>query len=207
MKNCNKCGAEIDDNTLFCPTCGAMQNGSEEFTPYDPGIIEESAPAPSSSSGTGVGGGSRFGSSSTSAPSTSGTGVGGGSRFGSSSGSTGGTRFGGSTTSTTSTGSSYSGGSSYSAPKEYRRSFFVALLSFCFWPLGLLMWLIWKDSKPGKAMSAAKGVWSLISLYPGVGVVVWLIRRKSNPEIAKHCLMISIIEIALMVLGAMVGAF
>ena len=68
------------------------------------------------------------------------------------------------------------------------------------------MWLIWKDSKPGKALSAAKGVWSLISLYPFVGIVVWLIRRKSSPQIAKHCLIISIVELVLIILASMVGA-
>ena len=66
--------------------------------------------------------------------------------------------------------------------------------------------MIWKDSKPGKAMSAAKGVWTLISLYPGVGFIVWLIRRRKSPEIAKHCLVVSIVEIVFMVFMGMIGA-
>ena len=67
------------------------------------------------------------------------------------------------------------------------------------------MWLIWKDSKPGKALSAAKGVWTLISLYPGVGFIFWLIRRKASPALAKHCLIVSIVEFALIFLMAFTG--
>lgn len=66
--------------------------------------------------------------------------------------------------------------------------------------------MIWKDSKPGKALSAAKGVWTLISLYPGVGFIFWLIRRKSSPALAKHCLIVSIVEFAFIFLMALVGA-
>ena len=29
MKNCNRCGTQLEDNALFCPACGASQNGTQ----------------------------------------------------------------------------------------------------------------------------------------------------------------------------------
>lgn len=60
MKNCKACGAEIDDNAVFCPKCGKRQDGKKvcancgalveedaKFCPYcgkDPSVKETPAP-------------------------------------------------------------------------------------------------------------------------------------------------------------------
>ena len=43
MKNCKNCGAKIEDDAKFCPTCGANQDEAQPAAPVDP---YDDSPAP-----------------------------------------------------------------------------------------------------------------------------------------------------------------
>ena len=62
------------------------------------------------------------------------------------------------------------------------------------------MWGMWKDSKPGKAHSALKGALTAISLYPGLGIILWFFHKKNNPDIARNCLIANIVVWALLLI-------
>ena len=80
----------------------------------------------------------------------------------------------------------------------------IAILAFFLGPLvALIMWAIWKDSKPGWALSAMKGGYALVSLYPILGFILWLIQRGKNPAVAKVCLISQLIIVGLLVIASM----
>ena len=108
---CKKCGAQIDENSIFCPYCGTRTNGE------------------STNSGFGF--------------------------------------------------DPYSG-TTFFAP-DSRESRLVAILAFCFWQVGLILWLVWRRVRPGKAMSALKGTLSATCFqFPVAGLVLWLLWRNDN---------------------------
>ena len=73
-------------------------------------------------------------------------------------------------------------------PLVTERSRGITVLSFIFPLVGLVLWLAWRYSKPGKATSAAKGALaSLCFGYPLIGLIVWLVWKDTNPEFAKPC--------------------
>ena len=57
-------------------------------------------------------------------------------------------------------GNTYSGRGAFSSndPLVTERSRGITVLSFIFPIVGLILWLMWRYTKPGKATSAAKGV-------------------------------------------------
>ena len=73
-------------------------------------------------------------------------------------------------------------------PLVTERSKGIAVLSFILPIVGLILWLVWRYTKPGKATSAAKGgLASLCFGYSIIGLVAWLVLKDSNPELAKPC--------------------
>ena len=96
-----------------------------------------------------------------------------------------------------------------------KRSGWVAVLAFLFWWAGLIMWLVWKDTKPGYAISAAKGALSALCVgIPIAGLVLWVLWKNDRPELAKVCGISAIVgvvvnfilSIALQALGAYIAA-
>ena len=54
----------------------------------------------------------------------------------------------------------------------------VAVISFLFWQVGLLLWFVWRGPRPGKADSALKGtVGGVCFQIPVLGLVLWLLMR------------------------------
>ena len=52
----------------------------------------------------------------------------------------------------------------------------LAILSFIFWQVGLIVWLFCRQTRPGKARSAAKGLLSSFCVgMPIVGLVIWVL--------------------------------
>ena len=73
--------------------------------------------------------------------------------------------------------------------EELKPSVPIAILSFLFNILGLVFWLSWRDKKPGKADSAAKGALCALSVgSPVIGVIFWAIFHSTYPKYAKVCL-------------------
>lgn len=70
---------------------------------------------------------------------------------------------------------------------DTRESTGVAILSFFFWQVGLVLWFFWRHTRPGKARSAVKGAVASAGLnLPIVGLVVWLLWKDTdNRDIAK----------------------
>ncbi len=88
-------------------------------------------------------------------------------------------------------------------PLVTERSKGITVLSFLFPIVGLILWLVWKDTKPGKSISAAKGALaSLCFSYPIIGLIAWIVWKDTNPELAKPC---GIAAIVGMVFGFIVG--
>lgn len=90
--------------------------------------------------------------------------------------------------------------SSYIAqsPLVTERSTGITILSFLIPLVGLILWLVWKNSKPGKAISAAKG--ALISVCVGapiVGLILWATMKDTNAELAKPCGISAIVGVVL----------
>lgn len=134
MKNCNNCGAEIDDGSIFCPFCGAR---------YDAKKKKEKK----SSSTDGAYGGSydeRYGYI-----------------------------------------PNYGG---HRAPVAVGGVTWVTVLSFIFPIVGLILWYVWRFSKPDKSDSAANGALTGTSfMLPIAGVAIWYVSRYRNPQRAKNC--------------------
>ena len=100
-------------------------------------------------------------------------------------------------------------------PLVTERSRGITVLSFIFPIVGLILWLLWKDSKPGKSISAAKGGLAGASFNsPLIGLIVWLVCKDSNPELAKPCaiaalvgfvfaIFLGIVTVVLTIMGTM----
>lgn len=66
----------------------------------------------------------------------------------------------------------------------------VAFVSFLCWEAGLIIWLLWRNSHPGKARSAVKGALASVSFgMPILGFILWLVLREDEMrrDYAKPC--------------------
>ena len=64
----------------------------------------------------------------------------------------------------------------------------VAFVSFLFWQVGVILYIMWRRTRPGKAQSAAKGaIASACVSMPILGLVFWLVWREEldKKELAK----------------------
>ena len=78
--------------------------------------------------------------------------------------------------------------------EDLKPSLPIAIVSFLFNILGLIFWVAWRDSKPGRAGSAAKGALCSLSFgSPVMGVIFWAVFRRSYPEYSKVCLVSGIV--------------
>lgn len=82
---------------------------------------------------------------------------------------------------------------------DYTESKGLMVVSFLIWQLGALLWFFWRNTRPGKARSAAKGTMAGLSLSsPVIGLVGWLIWKDSEyKELAKICAISAIVGAAL----------
>ncbi|MBQ2793524.1 MAG: zinc ribbon domain-containing protein [Clostridia bacterium] len=92
-----------------------------------------------------------------------------------------------------------SAGGGYSAPsRDHTPSTGAAILSCIFPIIGLIMWLVWKDEKPGKANSALKGLFARLCFsVPIVGVILYFVWKTEKPDFAKIGLIFGIIGFVL----------
>lgn len=75
-------------------------------------------------------------------------------------------------------------------PVDMEEKKWVSIVSFILWPAGLIMWLFWRNTRPGKARSALKGLMSVASFnIPLLGLIFWLVWRNdpTKKEYAKIC--------------------
>lgn len=89
---------------------------------------------------------------------------------------------------------------------DTRESLPVAILSFCFWQIGLVLWLMWRNARPGKARSAIKGTLSATCFqFPIAGLVLWLLWRRDpeNKDYAKVGAISAIVGAALALLASL----
>lgn len=153
MKYCRNCGNSIDENAIFCPSCGTRVSGdnpkvnTNPFDRYNPGYT------------TGY--------------------------------------------------------------YDTTGSTLIAVVSFLCWEAGLIIWLLWRYSHPGKARSAAKGALANVCVgMPVLGFVLWLVFREdfARKDYAKVCgicaivggavnLLVVIVVIVLHVTGAVDAGF
>ena len=69
-----------------------------------------------------------------------------------------------------------------------RESWPIAILSFCVWQIGVLIWLFSRHTRPGRARSALKGtLGGACFSFPVMGLVLWLLWRRdySHEDLAK----------------------
>ena len=75
------------------------------------------------------------------------------------------------------------------AEADLKTSIPIAVISFLFNIVGLIFWVVWRDKKPGKADSAAKGALCSLSVgSPIIGVIFWAVFRNTYPGYSKVCL-------------------
>ena len=83
-------------------------------------------------------------------------------------------------------------------------SLLIAIVSFLCWEAGLIIWLLWRYSHPGKARSAAKGALCSVCLSMSIlGAVLWLVLREDadKRDYAKVCGIAAIIGASFSVLS------
>ena len=93
-----------------------------------------------------------------------------------------------------------------SEARFHERSAGIAVLSFIFPIIGLILWAIWRDTKPSKATSAAKG--ALVSVCVGspiIGLIVYLTMKDSHAELAKASAIAAIVGVIVSVVFGMLG--
>ena len=74
------------------------------------------------------------------------------------------------------------------------------VLGFFFPIVALILYLVWKDKEPAKALACGKGGLMSVSLsYPLVALAVYLIMKDQYPEIAKACGICGIISVVISV--------
>jgi cytochrome bd-type quinol oxidase subunit 2 len=85
---------------------------------------------------------------------------------------------------------SYTGGYFHTAPKRnYSESALIAAVAFLFPIVGLICWAAMKESDPGKATSALKGLWATLCYgIPIVGVILWAVWKDTEPGKATSAL-------------------
>ena len=95
----------------------------------------------------------------------------------------------------------YGGYGGYGYPVyDTRESTPVLILSFIFWQIGILLWLLWRRTRPGKARSASKGALAYASVsMPILGAVLWLICKddESKRDYTKLCGICAIVGAAI----------
>ena len=80
----------------------------------------------------------------------------------------------------------------------FKPSFIIAALSFVFNILGLVFFIVWQKTKPGRANSAAKGGLAGVSFSsPLIGAILYFVFRTRRPEFAKPCLIGAIVGFCL----------
>ena len=73
---------------------------------------------------------------------------------------------------------------------DMRESWPIAILSFLMWKLGVIFWFVWRNTSPGKAKSATKGILARNAMQrPVLGLILWLLwkgdsRRNDYVKIA-----------------------
>ena len=85
----------------------------------------------------------------------------------------------------------------------------IAFVSFLCWEAGLIIWLLWRYSHPGKARSAAKGALANVCVgMPVLGFVLWLVLREdaTKHEYAKVCGVSAIVGAIVVGVGAVLLA-
>ena len=92
---------------------------------------------------------------------------------------------------------------------DQRESKLISVISFLSWQIGLILWIVFRSSRPGKARSAAKGLCAGISVsLPILGGVLWMIWRddenmRDYARLAGICAIIGAAVYALLI-GALV---
>lgn len=93
---------------------------------------------------------------------------------------------------------------SYYPAYDNEESLLIAIASFLFREIGLVLWFLWRHTRPGKARSAAKGALASVSLsMPVLGAILWLVWRDEHDrrDYAKACGICAIIGGIIYVLG------
>ena len=153
MKYCKNCGAEIDENAIFCSHCGSRINGD------GPKINFEN-----------FGGGYN--------------------------------PYGG--------GFNTFGGYNYPPYYDTQPSKFIAVVSFIFWQVGLIIWFFCRHTRPGKARSAAKGALSSACVaMPIIGAVLWILWKDdiSKQDYAKVSAISALVGVGIYVLLIVASIF
>ena len=90
-------------------------------------------------------------------------------------------------------------GTTVSFAPDYSGSKLVAIISFLFWQIGVILWLFMRNTRPGKARSAAKGTLSGLALsMPLVGLAGWILwKGTDHRDLAKVCACSAIIGAAI----------
>ena len=88
-------------------------------------------------------------------------------------------------------------------PNEKHTGFVV--LGFFFPLIALILYLVWKDTEPAKAMACGKGGLMRLSFtYPLAALIIYIVMKDTYPDIAKACGICGIVSI---IVGAVVGVF
>ena len=89
----------------------------------------------------------------------------------------------------------YTGGYFHTAPTlDYTESVALAILSFIFPVVGIILWLACRSGSPGKATSALKGLWAYLCSYiPLVGFIMYFVWKRKRPDFAKIGLVVALI--------------
>ena len=86
-------------------------------------------------------------------------------------------------------------------------SMLIAILSFVFWEVGLIVWFFCRHNRPGKARSAAKGALASACFgMPIIGAVLWVLWKDdvNKNDFAKVCAISAIVGAGIYVL--LIGA-
>lgn len=76
----------------------------------------------------------------------------------------------------------------YQEPMIEGRSRWLVVLGFVFPLVGLILWYVWKYSRPGRAASVADGALSGVCFgTPLVGAVLWYIWRYTRRDKSRMC--------------------
>ncbi len=93
------------------------------------------------------------------------------------------------------------------APAKSESYVWWTVLGFLIPILALILWAVWKDSEPQKALAIGKGGLMSLSLNsPIIGLVIYLVMKEKYPDIAKACGICAIVSVGLsMVFGLFFG--
>ena len=79
------------------------------------------------------------------------------------------------------------------------------VLGFFFPLIALILYLVWKDTEPAKAMACGKGgLMGLSFSYPLAALIIYIVMKDTYPDIAKACGICGIISL---IVGVVVGIF